>query len=389
MYTCSHKQALIEMKAYHFLPPEPASMFTHNLDMHHVSDIMNSPVICINVNESPQSIARKLLHYRHNAFPVVADAKERHGSVVWVGGMLTRAHLLIALKDYVAASKNGANKAASSGVSVGAAASSAAGAGTDVETGNEGNEDRELLRKVNVVDMYSDDASPEALVMLQELVDEVGAAGSFKLQGRKHRLSKKFWNVRESWLLRTSCLLVVLIFLAFTHQTATHQSTSVMDSSAISVFPSFTIHRTRKCIADLIVFSAKNSSDTTVVLFRSLGLRHLPVVDENGKPIGILTRKDLMDFNLHQKLARKEQARSRPWAHSGRTELSRDDSDSLSSVGRGVRRSLSAPLGKNFSKTLTPLSRLHEQGSSHGSSGTKELAIYQSKTIGKLKKAKK
>ena len=195
------QQALIEMKAYHFLPPEPASMFTHNLDMHHVSDIMNSPVICINVNESPQSIARKLLHYRHNAFPVVADAKERHGSVVWVGGMLTRAHLLIALKDYVAASKLGANRPASSGVSLGAAAGAAAGAavGGDVEEGKESNDDLELLRKVNVVDMYSDDASPEALIMLQELVDEVGAAGSFSLKGRKYRNSRKLWNVREGW----------------------------------------------------------------------------------------------------------------------------------------------------------------------------------------------
>ena len=186
------------MKAYHFLPPEPASMFTHNLDMHHVSDIMHSPVICINVNESPQSIARKLLHYSHNAFPVVADATERHGSVVWVGGMLTRAHLLIALKDYVAATKRESENTPSSSVSLGAVSNAQPGKKpADIEEQEDPNEDRELLRKVNVVDMYSDNTSPEALAMLQKLVDEVGSTGNFSFKNRVTRSSRRLWNVRE------------------------------------------------------------------------------------------------------------------------------------------------------------------------------------------------
>ena len=81
-----------------------------------------------------------------------------------------------------------------------------------------------------------------------------------------------------------------------------------------------------------------------------------------------------MDFNLHQKLSRKEQAHSRPWA--GRKDLSRDDSESsTSSVGRGVRRSLSAPLEKGFSRTLTPLTSAFKEGSSRGSARAKEVAM--------------
>ena len=40
----------------------------------------------------------------------------------------------------------------------------------------------------------------------------------------------------------------------------------------------------------------------TYIIFRTLGLRHLTVVDMAGRPVGIITRKDLMGFNLEQRL---------------------------------------------------------------------------------------
>ena len=44
------------------------------------------------------------------------------------------------------------------------------------------------------------------------------------------------------------------------------------------------------------------SLDRTYILFRSLGLRHLVVVDQHNRPTGIITRKDLMGFKIEEKL---------------------------------------------------------------------------------------
>ncbi|XP_071784612.1 chloride channel protein C-like isoform X1 [Asterias amurensis] len=41
----------------------------------------------------------------------------------------------------------------------------------------------------------------------------------------------------------------------------------------------------------------------TYILFRTLGLRHLTVVDSRNTVVGIITRKDLMGFNLEEKLS--------------------------------------------------------------------------------------
>ena len=56
-----------------------------------------------------------------------------------------------------------------------------------------------------------------------------------------------------------------------------------VNSSAISVHSRFSLHRTYN-------------------IFRSLGLRHLVVVDDNNKVAGIITRKDLMGFAIEEKL---------------------------------------------------------------------------------------
>jgi len=39
------------------------------------------------------------------------------------------------------------------------------------------------------------------------------------------------------------------------------------------------------------------------VMFRTLGLRHLPVVDEHNRVVGIVTRKELLNESLSDKLA--------------------------------------------------------------------------------------
>ena len=56
-----------------------------------------------------------------------------------------------------------------------------------------------------------------------------------------------------------------------------------VNSSAMSVHTRFSLHRTYN-------------------IFRSLGLRHLVVVDDDNKVAGIITRKDLMGFAIEEKL---------------------------------------------------------------------------------------
>ena len=40
------------------------------------------------------------------------------------------------------------------------------------------------------------------------------------------------------------------------------------------------------------------SVDRTYILFRTMGMRHLMVIDEHNHVRGIITRKDLMGFRL-------------------------------------------------------------------------------------------
>ncbi|XP_059502344.1 chloride channel protein C-like [Stegostoma tigrinum] len=51
---------------------------------------------------------------------------------------------------------------------------------------------------------------------------------------------------------------------------------------------------------------ANFSLQRTYTIFRTLGLRHLTIVDLRNHVLGIITRKDLMAFQLEQKLLRSE-----------------------------------------------------------------------------------
>ena len=46
----------------------------------------------------------------------------------------------------------------------------------------------------------------------------------------------------------------------------------------------------------------KFSLHRTYIIFRTLGLRHLTVVDGHNHIVGIITRKDLMGFSMEEKL---------------------------------------------------------------------------------------
>ena len=44
----------------------------------------------------------------------------------------------------------------------------------------------------------------------------------------------------------------------------------------------------------------------TYIIFRTLGLRHLTVVDGANRVVGIISRKDLMGFSLEEKLEQRK-----------------------------------------------------------------------------------
>lgn len=48
----------------------------------------------------------------------------------------------------------------------------------------------------------------------------------------------------------------------------------------------------------------KFSVQRTYIIFRTLGLRHLTVIDTSNQVTGIITRKDLMGHNIVEKLSK-------------------------------------------------------------------------------------
>ncbi len=52
-----------------------------------------------------------------------------------------------------------------------------------------------------------------------------------------------------------------------------------------------------------VTIQSKFSLHRTYIIFRTLGLRHLTVVDAHNAVVGVITRKDLMGFNMEEKLS--------------------------------------------------------------------------------------
>ncbi|XP_021349957.1 chloride channel protein C-like isoform X2 [Mizuhopecten yessoensis] len=72
---------------------------------------------------------------------------------------------------------------------------------------------------------------------------------------------------------------------------------SYINQSSLSIPERFSLHR-------------------TYIIFRTLGLRHMAVVDTSNKVLGIITRKDLMGFNIVEKVSTLHDARCRPHVRS-------------------------------------------------------------------------
>ena len=54
-----------------------------------------------------------------------------------------------------------------------------------------------------------------------------------------------------------------------------------------------------------VTLQGKFSLHRAYIIFRTLGLRHLTIVNEGNQVTGVITRKDLMGFSMEEKLADK------------------------------------------------------------------------------------
>ena len=69
------------------------------------------------------------------------------------------------------------------------------------------------------------------------------------------------------------------------------------------------------------LFSYPSFSSCRYLLFRTMGLRHLPVIDGDNQPIGMITRKDLMAFNIDESISGHHHSHSAsPFGPGGGTE---------------------------------------------------------------------
>ena len=85
-----------------------------------------------------------------------------------------------------------------------------------------------------------------------------------------------------------SLLSVILSFPCHIHLSFSlfHFQKPYINQSALSISETFSLQRTN-------------------TIFRTLGLRHLTVVDSRNIVKGIITRKDLMGFSMQEKLTNK------------------------------------------------------------------------------------
>lgn len=78
-----------------------------------------------------------------------------------------------------------------------------------------------------------------------------------------------------------------------------------MATHLFSPTPTFSLFVLQEPYINKSVVSVKAhfSLQRTYIIFRTLGVRHLTVVDLQNQVVGIITRKDLMSFQLEERLA--------------------------------------------------------------------------------------
>ena len=103
----------------------------------------------------------------------------------------------------------------------------------------------------------------------------------------------------------------------------------------------------RPCVTQCVLSRPETPAERAHLLFMSLGLRHLPVVDERSTVCGLITRKDL-----------DHAAEIGPWRRNKQQSLHRASS-SAAALMRGVMQSMSLSSGSPHYDTEPLLANGH------------------------------
>ncbi|KAF8068428.1 clcD [Scenedesmus sp. PABB004] len=258
--------ALLEVKAVPFLDHEPVSRFS--LELLPVSATMRAPVVSLELTMKVSDIQAILRDTSHNGYPVVRDSSA--GQICL--GLVTRAHLLVLLQRLIdgynpttgSPAPSGAGGAGGGGAAGGArgGAGGATAPGGAADTPAQQHQQPLLARELSWQDLNRKMMEP---VEASELERRGGAAEQqmVALPGA------------ADWELDLAPGL-----LAQTVDLTPYVNTSVMK------------------------VSESMSLERAYIIFRTMGLRHLIVVDAHNRVRGIVTRKDLLGFKLDEAVAR-------------------------------------------------------------------------------------
>ncbi|KAG1669629.1 hypothetical protein FOA52_010789 [Chlamydomonas sp. UWO 241] len=242
--THSLYHGLLEVKCVPFLPPEPVSKYS--LDLVPVSFVMHSPVVLLKQTMKVREVTEALKGVSHNGFPVV---RESPSGQVFVG-LLTRSHVMAVLQRIVVTGH------------------------TDMDVTW-----TELNRKTMDPVMAQRSVHEQQMVVLSRELHNSLMSGSSDSPLARTSASASSGNIagsRANGAGGHSESEVENMMVDLSHY---------MNTSTFVVPDSFSLER-------------------AYLLFRTMGLRHLVVVDEHNHVKGIVTRKDLLGYRLDEALER-------------------------------------------------------------------------------------
>ena len=240
-----YEMALVNRKIP-FLSGEGMGQNMKLLETLTVSRVMCPNVVVVNIEERISSLRLLLKETSHNGFPVVTDSKD--GNYKVYTGFITRDHLQVILRSafYRLSSFDTSMKSIDD-----AGGMQAPKLVLDLELSFEELNKRYVSHRARSLLQMHDEIAMSEPVVAEWIEDETTG-------GQASRDHKNFENVSIN--LRP-----------------------FVNTSAIAIHTSFSVAR-------------------TYILFRTLGLRHLTILDESNQVTGIVTRKDLTSDKLDKAL---------------------------------------------------------------------------------------
>uniref|UniRef100_A0A7R9VET4 Chloride channel protein n=1 Tax=Chlamydomonas euryale TaxID=1486919 RepID=A0A7R9VET4_9CHLO len=248
--THSLYHGLLEVKCVPFLPPEPVSK--KSLDLIPVSYIMHSPVVLLKERMRVREVTEALKGVSHNGFPVVRDSPSGQVFV----GLLTRSHIMAVLQRIVVAGN------------------------TEVDVAW-----TELNRKTMDPVMAQRNVHEQQMVVLSRELQNSLMGGLSAANGAVNGSHAVSHHPEQHGVVLNGSRGGAGGLNDEAIEEMTVDLTPYMNTSTFIVPDSFSLER-------------------AYLLFRTMGLRHLVIVDQHNHVKGIVTRKDLLGYRLDEALSR-------------------------------------------------------------------------------------